>query len=132
MPLKKASTPLVFDRVLLVGDAAGVIDPLTGEGICYGIKSSLLAAPAIVRFLEGKTTSLAEYDDSIKRDLAPELRIARSIQHINTITPRFFFHFLENDDRFWNAFCSLLRGERTYQSLENRLNLPLRLAFNLF
>lgn len=132
MPLKKAATPLVYGRVLLVGDAAGVIDPLTGEGIFYGIKSAFLAASAISRFLEGKTVDLAEYDESINRDLGPEFRIARSIQKINTITPRLFFHFLENDDRFWNAFCRLLRGERTYQSLENRLNLPLKLAFNLF
>jgi geranylgeranyl reductase family protein len=132
MPLKKASTSVVYHRVLLVGDAAGTIDPLTGEGIFYALKSTQLATEAIAGFLERKTADMSGYEQSFEREISPELRISRSIQRINTITPRFFFHFLENDDRFWNAFCRLLRGERTYQSLENRLNPFLKLAFNLF
>jgi geranylgeranyl reductase family protein len=35
-------------RVLLVGDAAGLADPLSGEGIRYAIKSGRLASQAII------------------------------------------------------------------------------------
>jgi geranylgeranyl reductase family protein len=132
MPLKRASTRLVHDRVLLVGDAAGVIDPLSGEGMFYGIKSSYLAANSIVKFLEGKIPDLSEYDDNVNRELMPELRIARTIQKMNSATPWIFLYFLEHNDRWWRAFCRMLRGERTYQSLKNRLPFPIRPIFRIF
>jgi geranylgeranyl reductase family protein len=131
MPLKKASTPLTYNRVLLVGDAAGVIDPLTGEGMYYGIKSAYLATTSILRFIEGEIADLAEYDSAVNSELMPELITARTIQKLNSLTPRLFFHFLEENDRFWKAFCGLLRGERTYLSLKNRLSPPLRLLFHI-
>jgi len=132
MPLKKPETPLVYQRILLVGDAAGVIDPLSGEGIFYGIKTSLLAASTIMRFMEGRIAYLAEYDEAVKREITPELTAARTIQKLNSITPRLFFHYLRENDRFWRAFCRMLRGESTYVQLKNRLKPPLRLLFRLF
>lgn len=131
MPMKKSSTPLAYGRVLLVGDAAGVIDPLTGEGIYYGLKTSYLAAEVILKFLEGKADNLKEYDEAVNRDVMPELKIARTIQKLNSATPRIFFHYLRDDPRFWRAFCGLLRGERTYVGLKSRLRAPLRLLFRV-
>jgi hypothetical protein len=61
----------------------------------------------------------------------PELRAARTIQKLNSATPRVFFHYLKEDPRFWRAFCGLLRGERTYVGLRNRLSWPLRLVFKV-
>jgi geranylgeranyl reductase family protein len=132
MPLRRAATPLSFGRTALIGDAAGVIDPLTGEGIYYGLKSAYLALPAVLSFLEGKATGLGEYDVTLNNELGPELRIARAIQKMNSLTPRLFFHFLEDNDRFWRAFCRLLRGEKTYTALRQSLPPPLRMFFDLF
>jgi len=39
---------LVADRVLLVGDAAGLVAPLTGEGIAYAMQSADLAAETLL------------------------------------------------------------------------------------
>lgn len=131
MPMKKSSTSLTYGRVLLVGDAAGVIDPLTGEGIYYGLKTSYLAADAILKFLERKAENLKGYDEAVSRDITPELKAARTIQKLNSATPRIFFHCLRDDPRFWRAFCCLLRGERTYVGLKARLIAPLRLVFRV-
>jgi len=38
-------------RVILAGDAAGLVDPLTGEGIAYAIESGALAADAVAGWL---------------------------------------------------------------------------------
>jgi geranylgeranyl reductase family protein len=132
MPIRKATAPLVQQRVLLVGDAAGLIDPLTGEGIYYALKSSYLAAPTILRFLDGKTSDLSEYEQAVNRELAPELKIARTVQKMNSATPRIFFKYLTDNDRFWRAFCRMLRGERTYSSLKKSLSPPLRWLFEIF
>jgi flavin-dependent dehydrogenase len=39
----------VFGRLLLIGDAAGYVDPLTGEGISVGIKTAMLAVDSLVK-----------------------------------------------------------------------------------
>jgi flavin-dependent dehydrogenase len=132
MPIKKPATPLTYGRVLLVGDAAGLIDPLTGEGIFYGVKSSLLAANSIARFLKKETPNLDDYNEAVNQEIMPELNVARTIQKLNTLAPRLFFHYFQENDRFWRAFCHLLRGERTYRSLKDSLNLPLKLIFSCF
>jgi geranylgeranyl reductase family protein len=52
------------DRVLLCGDAAGLVNPMTGEGIYYAMYSGELAAKTAIKALENNTTdarSLREY-----------------------------------------------------------------------
>jgi len=44
-PIKKK----VYGNVLLVGDAAGTVMPISGEGIYYGIMSGKLAAEAVIK-----------------------------------------------------------------------------------
>ncbi len=48
LPYYTHREPIATARALLVGDAAGLIDPLTGEGIRLAIKSGRLAAQAIL------------------------------------------------------------------------------------
>jgi geranylgeranyl reductase family protein len=132
MPFRKSGTPLSYPRMLLVGDAAGLVDPLTGEGIYYALKSSFLAASTIMKFFEGKTSDLKEYDHAIDKELMPEYQVARKVQKLNIVTPRIFFHYLKDNDRCWRAFCGVLRGERTMVGLKGRLSPPLRLLFRFF
>jgi menaquinone-9 beta-reductase len=50
---------------LLVGDAAGFLDPFTGEGLHRALRSAALATEAIVAHLAGDPTALARYDRSM-------------------------------------------------------------------
>ncbi|MFZ0323476.1 MAG: NAD(P)/FAD-dependent oxidoreductase [Actinomycetes bacterium] len=47
-PLRQRVTRRVRGRVVLVGDAAGYVDALTGEGIAIGLESARIAVDAIV------------------------------------------------------------------------------------
>ncbi len=47
-PLRQRSTARVHGRVLLVGDAAGYVDALTGEGIAVGLASARALVDAVV------------------------------------------------------------------------------------
>ncbi len=47
-PLERAALKPVHGRLLLVGDAARVVEPFTGEGIYYALTSGVRAAEAIV------------------------------------------------------------------------------------
>lgn len=50
LPLSSARPALTHGRVLLAGDAASLVHPLTGEGIYYGLLSGALAGAAVARF----------------------------------------------------------------------------------
>jgi menaquinone-9 beta-reductase len=57
-PVRGAALPMGFNRtphysrgVLLVGDAAGAVNPFNGEGIAYAMESGLLAAEVVVQAL---------------------------------------------------------------------------------
>jgi menaquinone-9 beta-reductase len=58
------------DRWLLAGDAAGLVDPLTREGIYYALASGACAADAL---LDGTGSPSDRYADALRRTLLPEL-----------------------------------------------------------
>lgn len=72
--------PLVGDRMMLVGDAAGLINPLNGEGIQYALHSGRWAAEvAADRLLSGQlhATSLAAYEQCVHRNLRRDMAFSR-------------------------------------------------------
>ena len=48
LPMRRPGAPAARDRVLLVGDAAGLVDPLSGDGIFEAFVSARLAADAVL------------------------------------------------------------------------------------
>jgi geranylgeranyl reductase family protein len=60
LPMRRLGTPAGKGRVLLVGDAAGLVDPLSGDGMYEAFVSARLAADAVLTGdLEGYTAALA-------------------------------------------------------------------------
>ena len=55
---------------LLAGDAAGFLDPFTGEGLHRALVSARLADTAIASFLHGRPAALADYDAAMRRRFA--------------------------------------------------------------
>ncbi len=72
-PLGSRVTPLVHGRTLLLGDAAGAADPITGEGMSLAILSAGVAAEAIA------AGDLAVYETERRRLARPSERLAKLI-----------------------------------------------------
>ena len=73
----------VDTHVLMVGDAAGLITPLCGNGMSIALQASYLAVQAAVPFLEGacsRTAMEAAYTRSWRGAFASRLRTGRIIQ----------------------------------------------------
>ena len=60
LPMRRTGSPAARGRVLLVGDAAGLVDPLSGDGMYEAFVSARLAADAVVSGdLDGYTAALS-------------------------------------------------------------------------
>lgn len=61
-------------RSMLIGDAAGLVSPFTGEGISYAIQSGALAAKIASEVVESKSPlHIVEYDNQLKKTIGQEL-----------------------------------------------------------
>jgi geranylgeranyl reductase family protein len=121
LPLRKQFAPLSKGRALLVGDAAGLLEPFTGEGIGYAVRSGQLAALAADAYLKNETSDLALYTHLIDSELTPELLAARQFVRIFNHFPAIFYNLIKNNDYVWNAICKILRGERNFTDINRKL-----------
>ena len=71
-----APRPPARGRVMLVGDAAGLADPVTAEGLSHALQSGRMAAEAIVAG-DADDSAGARYAGRIGQELLPELRHGR-------------------------------------------------------
>ena len=81
--------PIVSRRCVLVGDAAGMTDPLLGEGIAYAIGSGRLAAEAVLDVVSGRTADLTAYERRLRATYGRAMRrldfAARVVERSPTI-----------------------------------------------
>lgn len=73
------------DRVIAVGDAAGLVKPTTGGGIYYGMLSAALAAPVIDEGLRRDRLGAAvlkRYEARWRRRLGQEIRVGLAFRRL--------------------------------------------------
>jgi geranylgeranyl reductase family protein len=116
LPICKGEPKLYKSRIALIGDAAGLADPFTGEGIYNAIQSALLAAPVIRNCLSNPTASLEEYQQTVYKTILPEIKIGRTMQKIFIRFPELVTRLLNVDPRAWRVCCYMARGELDYRS----------------
>lgn len=82
IPLRPERPPFMRGRVMVVGDAAGLADPVTAEGISYAALSGRLAAEALIGAQLDEARAGAAYDTALRRHVLPELRAARMLARL--------------------------------------------------
>ena len=58
-PLTRAPVPCAHENLLFIGDSARVVEPFTGEGIYYALRSGELASGAIAKIIKGEDRQFA-------------------------------------------------------------------------
>jgi len=85
LPLASKRRPISGDGFLLIGDAAHLIDPFTGEGISHAMISGVYAADLAAEALTERNTSAARlvaYDKRVWKRLGKELAISTRLQQM--------------------------------------------------
>jgi geranylgeranyl reductase family protein len=68
IPMGFNRTPLHHRGLVLVGDAAGMVNPMNGEGISYAMESARLAAEVIDRAIQHRSTAILDaYDRELRQ-----------------------------------------------------------------
>lgn len=117
---------LVQDRVMLVGDAAGMAKPTSGGGIYMGlVASEHLAATASKALARGDLSAgaLKPYEKAVRAGIAKELRKGDLLRKL-------YVRFRDDD---LNTFARLLRGPRVRAVIEGvgDIDYPSRLVLPL-
>jgi geranylgeranyl reductase family protein len=121
LPIRVKDAPLARGRVILAGDAAGLIDPLSGEGIYSAIYSGILSAEHARHFVDGDASDLTAYTKAIDASLGPELLESQRFQDVFHLMPGVYGQMLRHSDRLWETLCRLVRGEDSYLGLRRKL-----------
>jgi flavin-dependent dehydrogenase len=85
LPLGSKKRTISGDNYMLIGDAASLIDPFTGEGIGNAMMSGMLAAKQADTCLKQQNFSasfMKAYDEAAYRRLWPELSLSRRMQQL--------------------------------------------------
>ena len=85
LPLGSKKRPISGDNFMLIGDAASLIDPFTGEGIGNAMMTGMLAAQQALASSNFTKASLAAYDIAVYRRLWSELSLSRKMQQLVTV-----------------------------------------------
>lgn len=106
------------DRWLLVGDAAGLVDPITREGIYYALASAQLAADSLVQGHGSR-----RYAEGLRDGIHKELRkAARMKDHFfKSAFTGLLIRALQRSPGIRRLMAGLVSGTQTYEGLRRRL-----------
>ena len=116
------------DGWMAVGDAAGLVDPITGEGLYYAIRSGDLAARTILEDACAPAGLPAAYRGLLRRDFAGDLefgsRLAKRVflgRFLLGSVPARMVQFTRRSPRFAAIIQDLFSGKQPYLGLKRRL-----------
>lgn len=119
VPLEKTYT----DRIVVVGDAAGFINPISGEGIYYAISSGEIAARVITESLEVGDTSekfLSKYQVKWKQDFGKDIEIFLRSAKIGKKAEK-LVKFATRDEKLAEIALGVLHGRLSVQEYRWKL-----------
>jgi geranylgeranyl reductase family protein len=116
------------DGWLAVGDAAGLVDPITGEGLYYAIRSADLASQVLLSEKWEPSTWVSAYRQILRRDFMADLelgsRLAKRVflgRYLFGSVPARMVQFTRRSPRFSAIMQDLFSGKQRYLGLKKRL-----------
>ncbi len=119
---------LAGDGWMAVGDAAGLVDPITGEGIYYAMRSGDLAAGVLCDERTSVGARAAAYAEAVERDFGADLELASKICRLFYLgqtglgtVPQRMIQFARRNAQIRDLLQDLMSGTQDYTGLRERL-----------
>ena len=115
-------------NVLLAGDAAGLVDPITGEGIAFALQSGQMAAQAALTALhEGWPEAALPLYRAHLRPIHTAIWQARQLRHLlfNPTLRGPFLNGFQRSATMKTAYMQLLAGQTEYGAITRKIMLKL-------
>jgi flavin-dependent dehydrogenase len=113
-----------MNNVLLCGDAAGFINPVTGEGIYYALNSAEIAANITIKALKAKNTSgrfLSQYEKEWKKDFGKDIEyMLNSTKKIRNENEK-FIQTMSKDKKLAEMLFDIMTGQQSIYKLRWKL-----------
>jgi geranylgeranyl reductase family protein len=126
LPMRSRGARAASGRVLLAGDAAGLVDPLSGDGMYEAFVSARLASESVLSLLEGGT--LDAYEPALERELGRTLSASWKAKRALERFPRVVFG-VARLPLVWGFTAAFLRGDLSHPGeAKGLVRAPLRLV----
>jgi geranylgeranyl reductase family protein len=113
---------------MAVGDAGGLVDPITGEGLYYAIRSGDLASQVVLNDAHAPNEKIAAYRAAIAREFGHDLEFAAMLakrvflgKFVFRTVPQRMVQFMNRSPRFRELMQDLFAGTQSYTGLRTRL-----------
>ena len=117
IPLRFRKEGVVNNRVLLVGDAAGLADPLTAEGISVALITGRMAADAIINETQ-KITAGQIYQQKIDKKICNNLLVSNQLSTIFYKYPRLSKYLIKfNKNKITKYVTKIFSGEKQFSDI---------------
>ena len=115
-------SPLYRDRVMVAGDAAGLLEPWTREGISFALRSGTMAGRAAARASTAAsaaavTAVMTAYAEEISATLAPEMSAGRLFMRAFTRHPRIFYLAVIHLPKAWDFVVHTISGDTSFADI---------------
>lgn len=116
------------DGWLAVGDAGGLVDPITGEGLYYALRSSDLASQVLLNDAYSPEAKPQAYRQTIDQDFMADLAFGATLARrvflgrlFFTSVPDCMVRFVRRSQKFHDLMQDLFAGTQPYLELKERL-----------
>jgi geranylgeranyl reductase family protein len=113
LPMRRPGTRLARSTVAVIGDAAGLVDPFSGDGMYEAFLSAQLVAEAALDVLAGRSDTLEPYEREVERRITPLTRAGWGAKSAFQRFPRTTYALARLPVSF-RALEKLLRGELSH------------------
>ncbi len=114
------------DRALLAGEAAGIVDPLIGEGIRPAMFTGVKAAEAVIGALKGEANALADYTESINQSWGTNLAKADFLAGLFYKAPKIAYTLGVKRPVAGQLMGKILCGELSYSQVAEKATQKLK------
>jgi geranylgeranyl reductase family protein len=113
LPLRRPGASPARGRTALVGDAAGLVDPVSGDGIYEALLSAQLAADAALDIIAGRTADFSGYAEELPQVLALSAAASWRAKLALERFPKLSFALLQAPQA-WRAMEKLMRADASH------------------